>query len=184
MTLFIGSLKLAASIGVTLLAMGGAQPAQAETQSLEPVLPTQHISENLPPSSLPEQALVALSDKSASRSSVQAASVSPAGCVGYTDYAHYSSGQSSVHGRTKCTYSAGQLGVTTDLQHHAWFGWNTLNSDTKESWQRDRTYDATPHNNCCSSNQNEFRGISSHYSIESGTTYSSNTVGVVKTFGC
>lgn len=110
--------------------------------------------------------------------------ISPAGCAGKTDYAHKSVDQASVHGRTKCNVAVGEVGVTTDLQQEGWLWWSTMETDDSVRNNSATSYDATPHWNCEDNVDNNYRGVSSHYSVESTGTYYGSTVGAEKTFIC
>lgn len=104
-------------------------------------------------------------------------STSPKGCYGQTDNPHWSSSgnESSVHGRTKCSFPVPELGVSTTLWHYAWFGWNPLASDSSSRTNSTNSQDAHPHYGCSSPDENDFLGTSSHYSIEGGVTYTGTT---------
>jgi hypothetical protein len=109
---------------------------------------------------------------------------SPAGCYGQTDNAHLSGTTSSVHGRTNCTFSVDQLGVTTTDWNLAWFGWNPLNSGSASRTFANKSGDATPHAGCSSTDEHSFYGSSTHYSIEGGTEYTGATASPVQNFRC
>lgn len=110
--------------------------------------------------------------------------VSPASCRGYTDYAHLSGTQSSVHGRTKCNFNVTELGVTTTDWNLAWFGWNALATLSSHRVGANNSGDATPHAGCSSTTEQSFYGSSTHYSIESGNTYTGVSSSIVQKFVC
>jgi hypothetical protein len=108
---------------------------------------------------------------------------SPAGCHSQTDYAHYSLGSASVHGRGICNLPVQGIIVTTTLWNQAWFGWVNLDQrTTPESGQY--TVDATPHSVCASTSAHNFYGSSSGVSYEASGTYGGGDSSPVKTFNC
>lgn len=110
--------------------------------------------------------------------------ISPAGCGGTTDYAHHSGGDASVHGRTKCTRAVSKVGVTTILQKKGWLIWESMKSDSSSRTGAKNSQDAHPHWRCSGWGTQSYRGYSSHYSIESGRTYTTATASPEKRFGC
>lgn len=109
---------------------------------------------------------------------------SPAACYGQTDFPHRSGTQSSVHGRTRCSFNVTQLGVTTTDWNLAWFGWNALATDSSSRTVANDSQDAHPHAGCSSTTEQSFEGTSTHYSIENGTTYTGATASIVQKFIC
>jgi len=109
---------------------------------------------------------------------------SPARCVGKTDYAHKSGSNSSVHGRTKCSRSVEEIGVTTELWNQQWWGWNLLRGGSPSRKWANNSKDATPHYPCSTSDINSFFGSSRHYSVESGRAYRASNQSSVQRFGC
>ena len=136
------------------------------------------------PPGYPSRSGLVTSSNGASNAQLAPMGTSPAGCYGQTDFAHRSGDESSVHGRTKCAWPVTTVSVTTRLYHHAWFGWNQLDSRTQTKSGTTKTPDATPHYGCSSTAENDFYGSSSHYSVESGTTYIASTASSVKSFVC
>lgn len=113
-----------------------------------------------------------------------ALSFSPAGCVGQTDHAHWSSGNmASVHGRTECAQQVVQVGVTTTLQQRSWLIWQNRLSQTSQRQSQVWSGNAAPHWDCNNEGSRTYRGVSTHWSIED-TRYEASTVGAAQTFAC
>jgi len=100
------------------------------------------------------------------------------------DNPHRSGTESSVHGRTYCTFNVSEIGVTTELWNLAWFGWNFLASDQSIRYSANNSQDAHPHHACIDTTDNvSFAGESSHWTIENGTEYVGGTENI-KDFPC
>lgn len=110
--------------------------------------------------------------------------ISPAGCGGTTDYAHKSGSDASVHGRTKCARAVTKVGVTTILQKKGWLIWESMKTDSSSRTGANNSQDAHPHWRCAGWGTQSYRGYSSHFSIESGRTYTTATASPEKRFGC
>lgn len=111
--------------------------------------------------------------------------ISPAGCRGQTDYAHWSqANEASVHGRTKCDVAVSHLGVSTTLQKESWFGFDNMATGSSDYYGGNNSGDATPHWGCYLWGYQTYRGTSYHYSIESSGTYTGNTTGDTSRFTC
>jgi hypothetical protein len=111
--------------------------------------------------------------------------LSPAGCRGQTDYAHWSqANDASVHGRAKCNVAVSHLGISTTLQKQAWYGFDNMASGSNDYYGGNNSGDATPPWGCHFWGYQTYRGTSYHYSVESSGTYTGNTTGSTSRFTC
>src|SRR6218665_376603 len=158
------------------------EPADPET-STEILL---EASAEIPPEAFAEVPLAPGESPAPLRMKAQQVSVgaSPARCAGKTDHAHKSGSNSSVHGRTKCSRSVEEVGVTTHLWNGQWWGWNLLRSDSSSRRWANNSKDATPHYPCSTSDINSFFGSSDHHSVENGRVYRASTQSPIQRFGC
>lgn len=112
-----------------------------------------------------------------------AAAPNPYGCYGQTDNPHFSSGQASVHGRTRCAVSVGGLSVHTDLYRSRWYEPQHLASgDSSRNFGVD-SQDATPHWPCSGTGTYTYEGDSSHEAADGAQTYYAYTSRTGR-FGC
>lgn len=169
--LAVGSAVLMSLLGLSpAQARGHDEPATNEDSSQAPLVAGQQVGSPDKSDGLSSQSLKL--------------GASPAGCYGQTDYAHKSTVYASVHGRTRCSFPVASVGVTTTLQKQGWFYWENMMSETSSRTNSATSYDAHPHWGCSGWGSQNYRGLSSHWSVEGSTRYSATTVGGEARFTC
>lgn len=111
--------------------------------------------------------------------------VSPAGCVGITDYPHPSNGQYatnsgpmvSVHGRTKCNSAVTTVTAKSEVWKKVWRGYQRMMTGKVSSRNNSKTsYDSAPHYRCVGQGRQWWVGITNHSSLEGGRLYTTRTI--------
>lgn len=111
--------------------------------------------------------------------------ISPAGCVGITDYPHSSNGKigtsnvpyASVHGRTKCDSQVSRVTARAEVWRKVWHGNQRLMYGALASNDRStRSGDSSPHYWCKGNGTQWYVGITNHSSLEDGEWYTARTV--------
>lgn len=111
--------------------------------------------------------------------------LSPARCVGHTDYAHSSNGAVktrngpyvSVHGRTNCADPVPIVRATAEVWKKVWHGNTRLFVGARaENTHSKSSGDSKPHYNCVGDGKAWYVGITNHSSFEGGKWYNQRTV--------
>jgi len=111
--------------------------------------------------------------------------ISPAKCVGQTDYPHSSNGRvrttggpyASVHGRTKCQWEADRVTARAEVWKKVWHGNTRLKTGPLAANNYDyESDDSTPHYYCEGQGKAWYVGITNHSSYEGGKWYTARTI--------
>lgn len=99
----------------------------------------------------------------------------PYGCYGTTGHPHYSTGDASVHGSTRCRVNVGYLSAANTLYRARWYGPEQL--DTSRSY-RNYSYtsqDAVSRWYCRGTGEYTYEGVTYHEATDGANTYTVTT---------
>jgi hypothetical protein len=156
---------------------GAGAAATAVAGAGVPALAAQRVVEQAP--ATPQGSLSAL--RSNPQQAIAPAEFSdPHACYGQTDNAHHSKHEAAtvnVVARTKCKAGAAdEISVTTQLYRQTSTGWTAVGNRGTDTRFASALAQANSAATCVNGN---YRGKSSHYTIEFGTLYTANTIGNV-----
>jgi hypothetical protein len=151
-----------------ILALGMAAPASAMV-GIDPDKPPPGVPDN------PDIPLPSVPNDDVLGSGGLDAAPNPYGCRGSTAYPHESSGDVSVHARTKCRDNVGYVAAETSLYRERWYGAQHLDDGQSARNFSYTSYDAVARWMCYRTGTYTYYAMSSHEVTDGARRYTAAT---------